>query len=445
MINKNILFLALLIFSANTIFAQSIVIKNATIYNGIDDNPFSGNILIEDGLIKKVSKSLIQGDQVIDADGKIVTPGFIASATEIGIVEIGALSVTRDDESNVYSIGFSIHDAFNPNSTLIPWNRSNGITSAITLPRNTSSPIGGLGSFFVLDSNLNIDSKQDMVMIGRIGGSSSSSRSEMLSLTDDILSFASSISAKDVRTNADIDSLIDSSSIADYLELKPRDVKALFKLFNENIPLMISSNRASDILKLIELKKKYNLNLIIKSNRASDILKLIQLKEKYNLNLVIMGAQEASLVSKQIADSKIPLVVNPINNIPNSFDELAANKNLSSRLEDAGVLMMFNYGSHNSHLMRQGAGIAVANGMSYGGAIKALTSNVASSFNIEDRGSISPGKVADLVIWEADPLEPSSMPEKVFINGIDMDLTTRSTRLRDRYTKNFDKPNTYRN
>ena len=114
MINKDILFLALLIFSANTIFAQSIVIKNATIYNGIDDNPFSGNILIEDGLIKKVSKSLIQGDQVIDADGKIVTPGFIASATEIGIVEIGALSVTRDDESNVYSIWFCIHDVFTP-------------------------------------------------------------------------------------------------------------------------------------------------------------------------------------------------------------------------------------------------------------------------------------------------------------------------------------------
>jgi imidazolonepropionase-like amidohydrolase len=420
MINKNIFFLAFLVLSVNSILAQSIVIKNATIYNGIDDNPFAGHILIEDGLIKKVSKSLIQGDKVIDVDGKIVTPGFIASGTEIGIVEIGSLSVTRDDESNVYNIGFSIHDAFNPNSTLIPWNRSNGITSAITLPRNTSSPIGGLGSFFVLDGNLDVDSKQDMVMIGRIGGSSSSSRSEMLSLTDDILSFASSISAKDVRTNSDIDSLIDSSSIADYLELKQRDVKALYKLVNENMPLMINSNRASDILKLIELKKKYNLNLII------------------------MGAQEAVLVSRQIADSKIPLVVNPINNIPNSFDELAANKNLSSRLENTGVLLMFNYGSHNSHHMRQGAGIAVANGMSYGGAIKALTSNVASSFNLEERGSISPGKAADLVIWEADPLEPSSMPEKVFINGVDIDLTTRSTRLRDRYTKNLDKPNTYR-
>ena len=420
--NKNLLFLTFMIFNINFITAQSIVIKNATIYNGIDDIPFSGNILIEDGLIKRVSESSLQADEILDVGGKIVTPGFIASDTEIGIVEIGALDVTRDDESNIYSIGFSIHDAFNPNSTLIPWNRANGITSAITLPRNTSSPIGGLGSFFVLDSNLNISSEPDMVMIGRIGGSSSSSRAEMLSLTDDILAFAFSISSSDMKTNLDIDALIDSSSTADFLELKARDVRALHKLIDKKMPI------------------------IIKSNRASDILKLIEMKNKYDLNLIIMGAQEASLVSKQLAESKIPLIVNPINNIPNSFDELASNINLSSRLEDEGILLMFNASrDHNYHLIRQGAGIAVANGMTYGGAIRALTSNVATAFNIQDRGTIKPGKVADLIVWEADPLEPSSMPEKVFINGIDMDLTTRSSRLTDRYTKNLDKPNTYRN
>ena len=420
--NKNSFFLAFMIFNIHFITAQSIVIKNATIYNGIDDIPFSGNILIEDGLIKRISESSLQADEILDVGGKIVTPGFIASDTEIGIVEIGALDVTRDDESNIYSIGFSIHDAFNPNSTLIPWNRANGITSAITLPRNTSSPIGGLGSFFVLNSNLNISSEPDIVMIGRIGGSSSSSRAEMLSLMDDILAFAFSISSSDIKTNQDIDALIDSSSTADFLELKSRDIKALYKLVNKKLPIIIKSNRASDILKLIEMKKKYDLNLII------------------------MGAQEAALVSKQLAESKIPLIVNPINNIPNSFDELASNINLSSRLEDEGILLMFNASrDHNYHLIRQGAGIAVANGMSYGGAIRALTSNVATAFNIQDRGTIKPGKVADLIVWEADPLEPSSMPEKVFINGVDMDLTTRSSRLTDRYTKNLDKPNSYRN
>ena len=101
--------------------------------------------------------------------------------------------------------------------------------------------------------------------------------------------------------------------------------------------------------------------------------------------------------------------------------------------------------SHNFHLIRQGAGVAVANGMSYAGALRALTSTPVEVFNLGDRGEIVAGKVADLIIWDADPLEPSSMPEKVFINGKDIDLTSRMTRLTDRYIKNKDKPSIYRN
>lgn len=420
---KILLVLSLIFFNSSLLEAKSTVIKNATIFDGIEDSSYNGHILIEDGYIKKISKSsMIQGDKVIDVKGKIVTPGLIAPDTEIGIVEIGALNVTRDDESNIYDIGFSIHSAFNPNSTLIPWNRSNGITSAITLPRNTSSPIGGLGSFFILDSKMNINSNADMVLIGRLGGSGSSSRAEMLSLMDDILSFGSSLNKKDIGSDLTIDELIESSSIASYLDLKTRDVKTLFRLFDENLPL------------------------IIKSHRASDILNLISLKKKYDLNLIIMGAQEASLVIDDIAKNDVPLIINPINNIPNSFDELASNINLAQRLEKARITMMFNVSrDHNYHLIRQGAGVAVANGLSYGSAIKALTSNVAKVFNIENRGSIQVGNYADIVVWENDPLEPSSMPEKVFIDGIETDLTTRSTRLRDRYTKDLEKPNTYRN
>ena len=424
MIKYKILFvLSLIFFNSSLLEAKSIVIKNATIFDGIEDSSYNGHILIEDGYIKKISKSsVMQGDKVIDVEGKIATPGFIAPDTQIGIIEIGALAVTRDDQSNIYKIGFSIHSAFNPNSTLIPWNRSNGITSAISLPRNTSTPIGGLGSFFLLDSKININSKADMVFIGGLGASGTSSRAETLSLMEDILSFGSSLTKKDIATDNSMDEIIDNSSIASHLDLKPRDIKALSRLFNEDLPL------------------------IIKSNRASDILNLINLKNKFDLNLIIMGAQEASLVVNEIAKNDIPLIINPTNNIPNSFDELASNIDLAKRLEDAGIMTMFNVSrSHNYHLIRQGAGIAVANGLSYSSAIKSLTSNVATVFDIKNRGSIKVGNHADIVIWEADPLEPSSMPEKVFINGIETDLTTRSTKLRDRYTKNLDKPNSYRN
>lgn len=410
-----------LIIFANSIGAEEVLITNANIYDGKSDDPFISNIYIKNGKIKNISNNLFDVENVIDASGMVVTPGFIATDTEIGIVEIGALSVTRDDRPSMYNIGFSVFDAFNPNSTLIPWNRANGITSAITLPKYSSSPIGGLGSFFDLDSNLNISGIKDMVMVGRVGGSSSGSRAETFALIEDLLDLAFSIDSRVIKSNAEIIKFMSEMPLVSHLDLQIRDIHALYKLANTDLPL------------------------IIESNRASDILKLIDLKNKYNLNLVIMGAQEATLVIEQLKDSDIPLIVNPINNIPNSFDELASNINASARLEDAGITLMFNAPrDHNYHLIRQGAGVAVANGMSYSGAIKALSSNVSKAFKLGSKGLIEEGASADLMIWDADPLEPSSMPIKVFINGVDTDLTTRSSRLRDRYTKNLDKPNIYR-
>ena len=427
MINMNfkfvylILFGLLLIFVASNTNAKTIVIKNANIYDGISDIPFKGNIQIEEDKIKRISSSNLQGDFIIDAKEKIVTPGLIATDTEIGIVEIGALSVTRDDSADMYKIGFSIYDAFNPNSTLIPWNRSNGVTTSLTIPQNTSSPIGGMGSLFVLDGKLNVTGVRDAAMVGQVGGSSSGSRSEHYAIIEDLLVMASSLSKKDLSSDSDIYELIGEWAVASAMELHPRDIKALFKIINDNVPL------------------------IMKSHRASDLLKLIEIKERFNLNMVIMGAQEAHLVKSELAEAGIPLIINPINNIPDSFDELASNIQMASRLEEAGIPIMFNVSrSHNYHLIRQGAGVAVANGMSYGAAIKSLTSVPAGTFGMSDRGTLEVGKIADLIIWDEDPLEPSAMPEYVFISGENMDLTTRATRLTDRYTKDLDKPVTYR-
>tara|TARA_Y100000768_G_C23960733_1_gene675206 strand:- start:252 stop:1523 length:1272 start_codon:yes stop_codon:yes gene_type:complete len=419
--SKKILLIFFILFNG-IISSESILIQNVTIYDGKNNNPFVGNVLLDGNIISRVSTSNLPGDKVIDATGKILTPGIISTDSEIGIVEIGALSVTRDDSSDLYQIGFSIYDAFNPNSVLIPWNRSNGITSTITLPQNTNSPIGGLGSFFVLDSDLKITGIKDNVMIGRVGGSGGESRAETFSIMEDLLEFASSIDSKDMDSYEDISDLIDDSPIAETMELHPRDLIALFRLINDDLPL------------------------IMKANRASDILKLIEIKEKYDLNLIIMGAQEAGLVAEKIAQNEIPLIINPINNIPGSFDELAANIELASNLENLGITLMFNAPrSHNYHLIRQGAGVAVANGMSYEGALKAITFSPVEIFKLGKRGQIAQGNIADLIIWDADPLEPSSMPEKVFINGKDIDLTTRMSRLTDRYTKDKDKPNGYRN
>ena len=402
-------------------FSQTIVIKGGEIYTGLNQESFIGDILIEGDTILEVSTKPLKGDVVVDASNKIITPGVIAPDTQIGILEIGAISETRDGDSDIYSMGFSVYDAINPNSTLIPWNRSNGVTSAITLPDFNWDPLSGMASFLLLDGSLRVNGMRDVALTGEIGALSSGSRAESLILLRDLLEFASILDEKDMASSKKISEAIEDFEIAELMDLQPRDVIALYNLLNNNLPL------------------------IIKTNRASDILKLIDIKKLYGLNLVLMSAQEATLVADEIAANNIPVIINPFDNIPDSFDELASNIRIASSLEKAGIKIMFSESrTHNYHLIRQGAGNAVANGMSYTGAIMALTSNVAESFNIPERGRLQQGMKADLVIWEGDPLEPSTFPSKVYINGNDMDLSTRSSRLTERYIDKRDLPNTYK-
>ena len=416
-----IIYCLALSFISISAFSQTTVIKGGEIYTGLNQESFIGDILIEGDTILEVSTKPLKGDVVVDASNKIITPGVIAPDTQIGILEIGAISETRDGDSDIYSMGFSVYDAINPNSTLIPWNRSNGVTSAITLPDFNRDPLSGMASFLLLDGSLRVNGMPDVALTGEIGALSSGSRAESLILLRDLLEFASILDEKDMASSKKISEAIEDFEIAELMDLQPRDVIALYNLLNNNLPL------------------------IIKTNRASDILKLIDIKKLYGLNLVLMSAQEATLVADEIAENNIPVIVNPFDNIPDSFDELASNIRIASSLEKAGIKVMFSESrTHNYHLIRQGAGNAVANGMSYTGAIMALTSNVAESFNIPERGILQQGMKADLVIWEGDPLEPSTLPSKVYINGIDMDLSTRSSRLTERYIDKRDLPNTYK-
>ena len=395
------------IFSLSFTLNADILIKNGNIYSG-DSAPFIGDIYIKDGKVHSIGSLNIKASKEIDAQGKIVTPGFIAPMTLIGIVEINSLDVTRDDESDYLNMGFSIFRAYNPNSTLIPWNRANGITSAISIPQQTSMPLAGMGSYFILDGNMNISGSKDMMMLGRIGASSGS-RSEDLDLLENLINLGK------LAKNRPYEKVIESP-IAVFFELLIQDIEALDKVANEGLPL------------------------VIKANRASDIKHLIDIKNKYKLNMILAGVEDAPIVIDELAASEIPVIINPMDNIPDSFDELSSSLELSAILSNAGITVLFDTSrSHNYHLIRQGAGNAVAYGMDYLDAIAGLSANVANVFNLKDRGSITKGYYADIAIWESDPLEPASIPSYVFINGIESDLTTRSSRLKDRYIKKLDK------
>ena len=403
-----------LIFTFN-LSSETILLKGGLVHSGNGDSAKTQDILISDKTIVGIGTNLIidGNTRVIEVNGLPVTPGLISPMSNLGIVEINALDVTRDDESDILSAGFSIFNAFNPHSTGIPWNRSNGVTSAMSTPSASSFPIFGLGSHFVLDGSLEIKGSKDIAMFGRLG-SSYGSRAETLSILESLLDIG-----KMVKTLS-IEEILEMN-LADQLELQSQDIIALGKVVNDGMPFVIETNRAVDILQALSMKKKYD------------------------LNLVLVSVEEAPMVLDQLKESNTPVIIDPMDNIPNSFDELGSSLDLGKILDQAGIPIMFStQRSHNYHLMRQGAGNAVAYGMSYETAIKGMSNTVAQTFRLDDRGSIETGKLADVIVWDGDPLEPSSFPKIVMIEGKLQDLSSRSTKLTERYTNTENKPSSYK-
>ena len=403
-----------LIFTFN-LSSETILLKGGLVHSGNGDSAKTQDILISDKTIVGIGTNLIidGNTRVIEVNGLPVTPGLISPMSNLGIVEINALDVTRDDESDLLSAGFSIFNAFNPHSTGIPWNRSNGVTSAMSTPSASSFPIFGLGSHFVLDGSLEIKGSKDIAMFGRLG-SSYGSRAETLSILESLLDIG-----KMVKTLS-IEEILEMN-LADQLELQSQDIIALGKVVNDGMPFVIETNRAVDILQALSMKKKYD------------------------LNLVLVSVEEAPMVLDQLKESNTPVIIDPMDNIPNSFDELGSSLDLGKILDQAGIPIMFStQRSHNYHLMRQGAGNAVAYGMSYETAIKGMSNTVAQTFRLDDRGSIETGKLADVIVWDGDPLEPSSFPKIVMIEGKLQNLSSRSTKLTERYTNTENKPSSYK-
>ena len=408
---NNILLLLLTV----NVSSETILLKGGLVHLGNGEPATSKDILISDKRIASVGKNLIinGNTRVIEVDGLPVTPGLISPMSNLGIVEINSLDVTRDDESNILSAGFSIFNAFNPNSTGIPWNRSNGVTSAISTPSASSFPIFGLGSYFVLDGSLQVKGSKDIAMFGRLG-SSNESRAETLAILESLLKIGR------LLQNSTVDEIL-NMTLAEKLELQAADIIALGKVVNGGMPF------------------------VLETNRAVDILQALSIKQKYSLNLVLASVEEAPMVLDELKNSNTPVIIDPMDNIPNSFDELGSNLNLGKILDEAGIPIMFStQRSHNYHLMRQGSGNAVAHGMSYETAIKGMTDTVAKTFQLNNRGSIESGKFADIIVWDGDPLEPSSFPKIVMIEGELHDLSSRSSKLTERYTNSEEKPSSYK-
>lgn len=192
-----------------------------------------------------------------------------------------------------------------------------------------------------------------------------------------------------------------------------------------------------------------NTPILVKINRASDIETLVGLTQAYGLKAIIAGGAEAWMVADQIAAAEIPVILATVSNLPGSFDSINARRGAASILMNAGVKVALTDSqsqTHNARNITQSAGNAVADGITWDAALRAITLTPAEIYGVDDAvGSIEVGKAADIVIWPADPLELTTYAEQVLINGVSIPMVSRQTLLRDRYLQqDSDKPPAYR-
>lgn len=402
--------------------ADTFVVRGAKVHTvGPQGTLANADIVVENGVIREVGAAVDTpaGATIIEAAGKIVTPGLFTPMGQIGVSEVNAVQGTNDyvQRGVEFSASFDLADAFNPHSTLIAINRIEGITRAAVTPAgaspdelgNVSQVLSGLGAIVNLGGNeASIDKRHAMLVIntgergGQLAGGSRAAALQTLRGAFD-----------DARDYADNKAAYDSGNRRAY-SVSRADLEALQGVLSGEITVLALASRASDIRNLLEL--------------AAD----------YQLRLVIAGGTEAWLLADEIAAARVGIILSAVANLPDGFDELNARLDSAAILADAGVPLSFGIDrqaiNHNARNITQAAGIAVANGLTWEAALRAITLTPAEFYGVADRlGSIEVGKEADLVIWPDDPLELTSYPEKVIIRGVAVPMESRQTLLRDRY------------
>jgi len=382
-------------------WAETLFINDATVHTMSSMAVIQkGDILIRDGRIQSVGTALTApaDAQIIEAEGRPVTPGFFAGITELGLVEIPAVESSVDGGLSTEGLRpeFDITSAYNPHSAAIPVTRIEGYTWSLLSANRSGSIIGGQGQAVSLDGAYQsfVGDKVLFIDVGAdASGQSAGSRAAQWMLLDQAMAEAGS----EVRWAPE--------------------------------PLLTVAGR-----KALEAYKTGRI-VVFNVDRASDILQVIEFSTRHGLKSVISGGTEAWMVADQLAEAGVPVLINALSNLPGNFDQLGARMDNAAILNEAGVtIAFFGAGTHQARKLRQIAGNAVANGLPYEAGLAAMTVSPAVIFALGDEyGSIEENSIADLVIWSGDPLDVTAAADQVIIAGKTVEMISRQTLLRDRY------------
>lgn len=402
----------------NLALAQTLAIKGGTVHTlGKKGTLTNGTILIENGKIKAVGQNvkIPAGAVVIDATGKIVVPGFMHGGSRLGLSEVSLTkdSNEHDSKKSPFSAAFDVRYGLKSNSVVIADNRRQGLTHAISQPSGSDGMFSGSAAVISLTGGADmIFGKGPMIVSLAKAGNRNVAWAKIRLIFDQVKYY-----------NQNRSRIMKGEGPGGFL---------------------LSTYNMDALMPVLARKQK----LVLAVDSVDDIRQAIAFKKDYGLDLILSGAVEAWKVAEELAGAEIPLLIDPQANLPGSFGKLGATYGNAALLDAAGVLFAISPGgmasNHNAFMVNQMAGLAVAHGLDWNRALEAISKNPARIFGIDRSfGSIEKGKIANIVLWDGDPLEVTSNPTHVIVKGVNHPLVSRRTLLRDRYLDLNKKPFAY--
>jgi len=390
---RNVFLIGLFLFIFNfslSIANGQIAVKGETVWTMAGEPISNGVVLVNNGKIEAIgpqSSVQIPADyKVISA--KVVTPGLIDAHTVIGLN--GYLNQPHDqmalEGSGPLQPELRAIDAYNSDEKLIEWVRQFGVTTIHT-GHQPSALVSGQ-TMIAKTTGKDVD-EATLVPTAMIA----------VTLGEDSLA----AQGKSPGTRAKEMSMLRAELIKAQENSKktdaPKDLRSdiMVRVIKREIPLLITANKAQDIMTALRLAKEFN------------------------LKIVLDGAAEAQLLLNEIKASGFPVIVHPTMARANG-DEMSLSMEDAAKLKAAGIPVALQSGYEGyvpkTRVVLFEAAMAAANGLSQRDALALVTIDAAKILGLDARiGSLEKGKDADLAMYDGDPFEWTSHCTGTIING----------------------------
>jgi imidazolonepropionase-like amidohydrolase len=414
--NRSVLALVATLAIAAPLGAQTVAITGGKVYPVSGPPIEGGTVIIRDGKIVSVGKDIAipAGAERVDASGKWVTPGLVNANTNLGFGDVGFSGGPREQQAKGHdgiAAGFQVWLGFNTQSVMIAPAREGGVTTVVAEP--TGGLVSGQAAIVDLNGALALSDvlvKAPATMVAQIednDGAKVGASGELIGALRDLIEDTKAY----MRRKSDFERAQTRQFVA-----TRRDLEAMIPVVEGRESLTIFADQAAEIREALSIAKDYG------------------------IKVVIAGGAEAWTMADKLAAAKVPVLTGAESNIPGSFNTLGSRQENAGMLRKAGVqVALIGNGAggeegFNVRNLRYEAGNAVAYGMSWDDALRAITLAPAEIYGVADKvGSLKPGSEGNVVIWSGDPFEFTTRAEQVFVRGKKIDAPSRQDMLAKRY------------